>query len=252
MIRRINKKIKIRKLFLISFFILIILIFTNCNRTFYVPGASMGYFVWQMQDGIYHLRWSNDWNINIPNDNRCKFSGIISTNGTIIIKNLYQWEDSPEVEENVDSIKVESSKLEFIAFTTNHDYEDGIDFSVDKGTYIEFDLKINDGYDLRRISLGSFANNPKTEIFRLENNELLYEARKPFYLKHPFSTFFYKLSYDRLFTNSYFLLMGVILVEIIRVSILSKSKNYKKLTYISYALLFLILVIINVIFLRYS
>ena len=242
-------KTRIKRLILSSIFILIILIFTSCNRPFYVSGASQGYFIWQTEDGKYNIRWSNDWDRNAPNDNRRKFSGSIATDGIITIRNLYQWEDSLEEIENADSIEVESSRLEFIAYTTNHDFEDGIDFSIDKGSYLEFDLKNNDIYDLGRISLGSFANSPTDSIFRLKRNELLYEAKKPFYCKHPFSTFLYKLSYDRLFTNLYFFVMGVIIVEIIRISFLVKSRNYRKLSYISYGLLFLILIIVNIILL---
>jgi hypothetical protein len=257
--KRINIKTKIKKILLNSLLIFIILMITGCSRPFYVSGASMGYFLWQTRDGIYHLRWSNDWERNAPNDNRRKFSGSILTDGTIALRNSYQleMEEGSENIENPDIMKITPSKIEFIAYTTNHDYEDGIDFSIDKGTYLEFDLKINDEYDLGRISLSSFANSPKPitpdkGIFRIEMDELLYEARKPFYLKSPFSTFLYKLSYDKLFTNFYLLLMGLIIVEIIRVSFLIKSKNYKNLRYIPYGLLFLILVMINIILLRYS
>ncbi|MBU2597836.1 MAG: hypothetical protein KKC53_01455 [Actinobacteria bacterium] len=252
--KRIESKTKIKDLLLTSLLILIVLMITGCSHPFYVPGASMGYFLWQTEDGNYHLRWSNDWDRNAPNNNLRKFSGSIKTDGIITIKNSYQWEGEKLTKdiENVDIIKVEPSRVEFIAYTTNLDFEDGIDFSVDKGTYLEFNLKNNDIYDLGRISLGSFANSPEEEIFRILKDELLYEAKKPFYLKHPFSTFFNKLSYDRVFTNIYLLLMGIIVVELIRVSILLKRKNYKKLTYISYTLLFLFLIIINIMLLRYS
>ena len=248
---RIDIKTKIKKLLIISLLLIVILTLTNCGRPFYVPGASMGYFLWQTEDGNYHLYWSNDWDRNAPNDNLRKFSGSIRTDGVITIKNLYLWEGEELTKdiENVDIIKVEPSRVEFIAYTTNHDYEDGIDFSIDNETYVEFNLKNNDIYDLGRISLGSFANSPDEEIFIISEDELLYEAKKPFYLKHPFSTFFFKLSYDRVFTNIYLLLMGIIVVELIRVSILLKSKNYKKLIYISYGILFLILIIVNIILL---
>jgi len=254
MVGRVNIKINIKKIFISSLLALILLILTSCSRPFYVSGASMGYFMWQTQDGIYYLHWCNDWDRNAPNDNLREFSGMISTDGMISIKNLYQWEDSSEVEENQDNIKVGLNKLEFIAYTTNHDYEDGIEFSIDEGKYIEFDLKIDDGYDLGRISLSSFANSPEPitqdkGIFRIKRDELLYEAKKPFYLKPPFSTFLFKLSSDIVFTNIYLLLMGIIIVELIRVSILIKNKNYKKLRYISYGLLFLFLITINVILL---
>ncbi|MGB3345709.1 MAG: hypothetical protein WBA71_00425 [Candidatus Humimicrobiia bacterium] len=246
-----DSKTKIKKLLIISLLLIVILTLTNCGRPFYVPGASMGYFLWQTADGDYHLRWSNDWDPNKPNDNLRKFSGSITTDGTIDIRNPYQLEleEGSEKIENSDILKAEPSKLEFTAFTTNHDFEDGIDFSVDNETYVEFDLKNNDIYDLGRISLGSFANSPDEAIFIISEDELLYEAKKPFYLKHPFSTFLYKLSYDRVFTNIYFLIMGIIIVELTRVSILSKSRNYKKLIYISYGLLFLILIIVNIILL---
>jgi len=250
--KRIDIRTKIKKLLIISLLLIVILTLTNCGRPFYVPGASMGYFLWQTEDKEYHIRWSNDWVRNAPNDNLRKFSGSIRTDGVITIKNLYLWEGEELTKdiENVDIIKVEPSRVEFIAYTTNHDYEDGIDFSVDNETYVEFNLKNNDIYDLGRISLGSFANSPDEEIFIISEDELLYEAKKPFYLKHPFSTFFNKLSYDRVFTNTYLLLMGIIIVELIRVSILIRNKNYKKLRYISYGLLFLILIVINIIFLK--
>jgi len=251
-ISKINIKTKIKKLFISSTLLIVILTLTNCGRPLYVPGASMGYFIWQTEDGNYHLRWSNDWVRNAPNDNLRKFSGSITTDGIIIIENLYLFEGEELTKdiENADIIKVKPSELEFTAYTTNHDFEDGIDFSIDNETYVEFDLKNNDDYDLGRISLGSFANSPDEEIFIILEDELLYEAKKPFYLKHPFLTFFYKLSYDKLFTNIYLLIMGIILVELIRISILSKSRNYKNLTYISYTLLFLILIVINIIFLK--
>jgi len=250
--KRIDIKTKIKKLLIISLLLIVILTLTNCGRPFYVPGASQGYFIWQTEDKEYRIRWSNDWVRNAPNDNLRKFSGSIRTDGIIIVENLYLFEGEELTEdiENADIIKVKPSELEFTAFTTNHDYEDGIDFFIDNETYVEFDLKNNDLPDLGRISLGSFANCPDEEIFVVSEDEILYETKKPFYLKHPFSTFFNKLSYDRIFTNIYFLIMGIIVVELIRVSILQKSRNYKKLTYISYVLLFLILLIINITFLR--
>jgi len=250
--KRMDSKTKIKKLLIISLLLIVILTLTNCGRPFYIPGASMGYFLWQTEDKEYHIRWSNDWVRNAPEDNLRKFSGSIRTDGIIIIKNLYLWEGEELTKdiENVDIIKIEPSRVEFIAYTTNHDFEDGIDFSIDNETYVEFNLKNNDIYDLGRISLGSFANSPEQGMFRIGKDGLLYEAKKPFYLKHPFSTFLYKLSYDKLFTNIYFLIMGIIIVELIRVSILLKSRNYKNLTYISYTLLFLILIIINITFLR--
>lgn len=249
--KRMDSKTKIKKLLIISLLLIVILTLTNCSRPFYVPGASMGYFLWQTEDKEYHIRWSNDWVRNAPNDNLRKFSGSITTDGIIIIENLYLFEGEELTKdiENADIIKVKPSELEFTAYTTNHDFEDGIDFSIDNETYVEFDLKNNDIYDLGRISLGSFANSPDEEIFIISEDELLYEAKKPFYLKHPFSTFLYKLSYDRLFTNLYFFVMGVIIVEIIRISFLVKSRNYRKLSYISYGLLFLILIIVNIILL---
>jgi len=251
--KRIDIKTKIKKLLIISLLLIVISTLTNCGRPFYVPGASQGYFIWQTEDKEYHIRWSNDWDPRAPEDNLRKFSGSITTDGTIDIRNPYQLEleEGSERIENSDTVKAKPSKLEFIAFTTNHDFEDGIDFFIDNGTYLEFDLKNNDIYDLGRISLSSFANSPDEEIFIISEDELLYEAKKPFYLKHPFSTFFFKFSYDKIFANIYLLIMGIILVELIRISVLSKSKNYKKLIYISYGLLFLILIVINIIFLRY-
>ncbi|MDD5622942.1 MAG: hypothetical protein PHQ09_07290, partial [Actinomycetota bacterium] len=153
MLRKISK-IKI----IISGFlaILILILFAGCGGIFYVPGASFGYYIWEENSSIF-VEWSSDRKDS-------KFDGGISTDGKINEYELKDWE-----EEN-DTIKVDEDKIVFSATLSDKDYSDGFSFNAVDYTYLEFDLKINDGYDLSRINVGGFLENPENNVFRIEKD----------------------------------------------------------------------------------
>ena len=134
----------------------ILLLLTGCTGIFYISGASYGYYIWEEDSSIF-VEWSADRKDS-------KFDGKISTDGKITEYKLKEWEEENDV------IKVGKDKIEFSAALGSDDYSDGFSFTLQDYTYLEFDLKINDGYDLSRINVGGFLENPENSIFRIEKN----------------------------------------------------------------------------------
>src|SRR4030065_2006676 len=128
--------------------ILIMLSAGGCRGIFYIPGASYGYYVWE-EDGRIFVEWSIDRQDS-------KFDGSISTDGKITDNEL------TGLEEGNDVIKVEEDRIVFSATLNDSDYSDGFNFDVENHTYLEFDLKINDGYDLNRVNVGGVLENPES------------------------------------------------------------------------------------------
>lgn len=201
---------------------LLAVIFSGCQRVSFIPGASYGYYIWE-DEGKIHVSWSID-------RKDASFSGSIRTDGKIESIEFIAWEegDNSEAGENE------------VSYTSNlgiEDYTDGIIIEVPEYEYVEFDLRINDGYDLSRIHIGAFLSNPETSPFRIES-EYFNELKKiPWYERHPFSGFFYKLFNNKYFTFLFLFIIGVVVIEIVRVTAFSGRKLRRLYTGISYIIL---------------
>ncbi len=224
-----NISIKVLKLILFSLLIFLILVIgTGCNGIFFIPGASYGYYIWEDSEDNIHIAWSIDRKESV-------FSGWIAADGKINEYNLLGWEEN-------DSIKLseDSRRIEFNASLDENDYSDEIILVIDNYSYLEFDLRINDGYDLSRINIGEFINSPKNDIFRIEKDYFSQLNKKPWYQKHPLSGLFYKLSANIIFSLVYIFILGIIIIEILRITVIRRSKKYWWYIVISYCILILI------------
>ncbi|MFZ3387115.1 MAG: hypothetical protein WA120_08065 [Candidatus Hydromicrobium sp.] len=205
---------------------LILPLLAGCRGIFYISGASYGYYIWEEDSNIF-VEWSADRKDS-------KFDGGISTDGKITGYKLKEWEEENDV------IKVGEDKIEFSATLDSKDYLDGFSFTVQDHTYLEFDLKINDGYDLSRINVGGFLENPESNIFRIGEDYFDQLKMKHWYQKHPFSEFFSKLFSNKYFTFTYLFILGIIVIEILRVTVLTRRRRKIVWVAISYAVLILI------------
>jgi len=207
---------------------LIPLLLAGCKGVSYTPGASYGYYIWEEDSSIF-VEWSAD-------RRDAKFDGVISTDGKITEYRL------KELEEEEDVFKVGKDKIEFSATLSRADYSDGFSFTPEDYTYLEFDLKINDGYDLSRINLGGFLENPESDVFRIGKDYFDQLEMKHWYQKHPFSEFFYKLFSNKYFTFLYLFILGIIIIEILRVTVIARRK--RKIIWL--AISYIVLIIIEV------
>ena len=209
-------------------------IFSGCQRVTFIPGASYGYYIWE-EDGI-HISWSID-------RKDASFSGSIITDGTIDDVGLTAWEEQDALE----------SDGGYISYTSNlgpEDYMDGIIVKIDDYTYIEFDLRINESYDLSRVHVGAFLNNPSESPFRIVPRYFDEVSDIPWFKRHPFSGFFSKLFANKYFTFSFLFIIGVVIIEIIRITVFSGRKHRKLYTGIAYILLICLEIVVYFI-LRY-
>lgn len=233
---RITKLIMI--ILLIIIFLIILVIGTGCRGIFFIPGASYGYYIWEDKEGNIHIAWSIDRKDS-------KFSGAVQTDGKITGFKVIKWEDEDSI------IVTNDNRIEFDATLDQYDYSDEIVFTPVDYSYLEFDLKVNDKYDLSRINIGEFVNSPEENIFKIEKGYFSELEKKPWYKKHPFSRFFSKLYINRIFTLVYMFILGVLVIEILRISIFSCKKRKPFLIAISY----LVLIIVDLgflLFLRYA
>ncbi|GAI15414.1 unnamed protein product, partial [marine sediment metagenome] len=120
------------------------------------------------------------------------------------------------------------------------DYSDEIIFTPIDYSYLEFDLKINDSYELSRINIGEFVNNPKNNIFRIEKNYFSRLKEKPWYKIHPFSEFFKKLYVNKISTLIYVFILGIIIIEVLRIGVFYNNKRKTIYLIISYIVLIFI------------
>ena len=141
--------------------------------------------------------------------------GIVSTDGKISAYRLKEWEEE-------DVINVTEDKIKFSATLSSGDYSDGFVFSISDYNYIEFDLKINDGYDLSRIHIGGFLENPEENVFRIEK-DYFSKVGKPLKACGRFQNF-YKLYSNKYFTL-YIFILGIIIIEILRITVFEKFKG---------------------------
>lgn len=210
--------------------VLIMLSAWGCRGVSYIPGASYGYYVWEEGSRIF-IEWSVD-------KKDTKFNGSISTDGKITDHELTGWEKENDV------IKVEEDIIVFSATLNDNDYSDGFNFNIEDHTYLEFDLKINDGYDLNRVNIGGFLENPENNVFKIDKEYFSQLGMKHWYQKHPYSEFFYKLFSNKYFTFLYIFILGIVIIEILRVTVISRKKRKIILLAVSYAVLIAIEVLI--------
>jgi hypothetical protein len=207
---------------LIMFLAILPIIFSGCQKVTFIPGASYGYYIWE-DDGKIHISWSID-------KKDASFSGSISTDGKIGEVEFVSWEDS-------DISKVTEDTLSYTSTLGPDDYTDGIIIEITGYTYVELDPRINDGHDLSRVHLGTFLNNPDNSPFRI-SPEYFKEVRSiPWYEKNPFSGFFGKLFNNIYFTFAFLFVIGVAIIEIIRITAFSGKKLRKLYTGIAYLIL---------------
>ena len=222
--KRINLTAKIIILLFLAALILPLL--AGCRGIFYISGASYGYYIWEEDSNIF-VEWSADRKDS-------KFDGRILTDGKITGYKLKEWEEENDV------INVGEDKINFSATLNSQDYSDGFSFTLQDHTYLEFDLKINDGYDLSRINVGGFLENPENNIFRIEKDYFDQLKMKHWYQKRPFSEFFSKLFSNKYFTFTYLFILGIIIIEILRVTVLTRRRRKIVWVAISYAVLIMI------------
>src|SRR4030042_4188914 len=99
---------------------------TGCKKVFFIPGSSLGYYVWQDKDSNIHIQWSSDRNEN-------SFSGSVSTDGKITNLQKNGFEDDDKA-----SLNSQSNKVDFSAKLTPEDYTDEIVLSLADYSYLEF------------------------------------------------------------------------------------------------------------------
>lgn len=220
-----GKKVFKLKILILSFLAGVILLLTGCSGISYIPGAGFGYFIWEEDSSVF-VEWSVD-------RKDTTFEGTILTDGKITAYRLREWEEE-------DIIDVTENKIKFSATLDSEDFSDGFNFTAEDYTYLEFDLKINDGYDLSRINLGGFLENPEDNTFRIERDYFSKIQMKPWYRRHPFSEFFYKLYSNKYFTFLYLFILGVIIIEILRITVIAKKKRKITLIGTSYIVLIII------------
>jgi len=197
-------------------------IISGCQRVLFIPGASFGYYIWEDEKGV-HVFWSAD-------RKNTSFSGTIAVDGGLDGYELVDWEDA-------DIVGTGDSIVSFTANLGTEDYSDGIILKVKDYEEIEFDLMINGGYDLARVHKGIFLNNPADSPFIIEKGDFDDIGTIPWYKKHPFSGFFHKLFANKYFTFVYLFIIGIVVIEIIRITAFSSRKRKGLYTGISYIVL---------------
>jgi hypothetical protein len=202
---------------------------SGCQKVFFIPGASYGYYLWEDENGI-NVFWSVD-------RKDTSFSGTIAVDGELTGYELVDWEDA-------DIADTSDGKVSFEANLSREDYSDGIILQITDYERIELDLLINGGYDLSRVNAGAFLNNPSDSPFIIEKGYFDDIGSMPWYEKHPFSGFFYKLFANKYFTFIYLFIIGIVIIEIIRITAFSSRKRKGLYTGISYIALIAIEILI--------
>jgi hypothetical protein len=210
----------------------------SCSGTTFLPGASFGYFIWEDNDSNIHVAWSVD-------RKETSFTGRVSTDGVIEDYELVGFEES-----DIFKINESNNSIDFEAALSEDDYSDELVFKGNNYSYIEFELKINDAYDLSRTNIGAFLNNPDQGVFRIDKDYFDKVSDMPIYTRHPLSGFLYKLAKDIRFTVFYLFVFGAIAIEIIRITALRRNKKYNWYLFLCYGVLVLIILIIYIILKR--
>jgi hypothetical protein len=207
---------------------------SGCTRLYYMPGVSSGYYIWKDSSAKIHIAWSME-------RKAAEFSGRVSTDGSIIEYQQINFGQDDKI-----TLNVEKNRIDFSAPLTDKDLAKEIVFSVSGYSYLEFELKENNVYDLERTHVGEYIANPKDAVFKIGKDYFENLKKIPFYKKHPFSGLFYKLSKDMLFTMSFVFILGIIIIEIIRITAIRKkilvhtNKKYNYYLFLCYGALILI------------
>lgn len=224
-----------KKISLIFISLLIVMLLAGCKTLSFIPGASIGYFLTRSADGTITMEYSTDKKDDL-------FSGSISTDGTFTEITSLRFD-----EEEVFSLT--DNTASFSARLSESEFADIMIIKAEGHSYVEFDLRINDSYDLARINIGEFLNNPESQVFRLDDAYFDSLARKPWYEKNPFANFFAKLYANMVFTVILILILGVLIVEVLRITRFRNNPKRKIYLPISYVLV-LIAVLLVYLFLR--
>ncbi|MCE5330361.1 hypothetical protein LLG07_08545 [bacterium] len=206
--------------------ILLIGLLTSCSKPLIIPGASFGYYIWKDSSNNIRLVWSADRRDN-------SFSGTVKTDGSF---------DSVEKLgiENDDKINISKKEIDFNAKLSAQDYADEIVISDSNYSYIEFDLKVNGQYDASRINVGKYLNNPEGQVFKIDVNYFENLREVPWYNNHPYAEFFHKLFANKYLTFVYIYIIGIIIIELLRITKFASKKKKGLLIGISYLIVFLI------------
>jgi len=199
-----------------------------CQKVYFMPGASYGYYIWE-EEGKIHISWSVDRKDST-------FSGSIETDGRIKSFETVAWEEA-------DIVNTGENKISYSSTLDANDYTDGMIIEIVDHEYIELDLMINDGYDLSRVHLGAFLENPGDSPFRIEKDHFDNVSRIPWYGRHPFSGLFHKLFSNKYFTFLYIFILGVVAIEIIRITYISTKKR----KYLYTGVLYIILICLEIV-----
>jgi hypothetical protein len=206
---------------------------SGCTRLYYMPGVSSGYYVWKDAGAKIHIAWTMERKAG-------EFSGWIGTDGKVTDYQQVSFGSTDTL-----TLSAEKNRLDFSAPLTDKDLAKEIVFSVSDYSYLEFELKVNNGYDLGRIHVGEYLANPEDAVFKIGKDYFEDLKKVPFYKKHPYSGLFFKLSKDMLFTLSFVFVLGAIAIEIIRITAIRKkimacsNKKYNYYLFLCYGILIL-------------
>ena len=225
----LKKKSNFIKIFIICLLVFSFLLAgTGCKGLFFIPGASYGYYIWEDEEDNIHIQWSTD-------RKEYDFSGRIITDGEISGYTSIGCEEDDKIEVND-----EKDIIEFEADLSENDYSDEIVVTVTDYSYLEFELKMNKGCDYSRINLGESLNSPEDCNFKIEKGYFDNLKEVPWYQKHPWTGFFYKLSTDILFTLTFIFILGIVAIEIIRITVIRRNRKYNWYLILLYGVLILV------------
>ena len=230
-------KIFSKIIILIAVSLMALVLLCSCSSPFFIPGASLGYFIWQDSENNIHLEYTVE-------RKDAKFEGRIETDGII---NSYLFVDSEEKDKI--EMNEQKNRLDFSSKLSAQNYFEKIVLDIRDYSFVEFELKIDGANDLARIHLGRFLNNPKEAVFKIDKNYFKEVAGMPLYQVHPFSAFLYKLGKDIKFTVFYLFIFGVAAIELIRITAIRRNKKYNIYLFACYGVLAAIIALVYI-FLR--
>jgi hypothetical protein len=212
-----------------------LLLLTGCKAALFIPGASIGYFISRGDDGAVLVEYSTD-------RKEALFSGTITTDGYFTEVRSLRFDDEQVFTRKADLI-------EFSSRLTESEFADTLVIRAQGHSYLEFDLRINDSYDLNRINIGRFLHNPDEQTFRVDDAYFESVAAIPWYERSPFANLFSKLYSNMVFTALFVIVLGVLIVEALRITVFRTSPKRKLYLIISYTIVALAVVLAYV-FLR--